>query len=112
MASLSCTKNEYINTILTTVENMQSSRTIYYSSFDPDICLHILYKQARYPVFLLLDEDSGCTEVSKEQWCQFVWKTYVKLFLEKGQCRGVVAAIPLLNADSVKWVSSFFNYDT
>ena len=105
MAELNCTKNEYINTIITTVEGLQSSRMIYYSSFDPDICLHLLYKQAKYPVFLLLDEDSGCSEVSKEQWLTINWKSYVKLNLEKGQFRGVVAEISLLNESSVRWVS-------
>ena len=80
---------------------------IYYSSFDPDICYSLLYKQARYPVFLLLDDDSGCKEIPKEQWIKSTWKTYVMLIMEKALFRGVVAAIPLLDESAVKWVSGF-----
>ena len=90
------TKNEYIDTIINTVEAT--------GSFDPDICYSLLYKQARYPVFLLLDEESGCSEITKEKWIHFAWKTYVMLIMEKGSFRGVVAAIPLLDESSVKWV--------
>ena len=98
------TKNEYIDTIINTVEATVSNRMIYYSSFDPDICYSLLYKQARYPVFLLLDEESGCSEITKEKWIHFAWKTYVVLRMENGSFRGVVAAIPLLDESSVKWV--------
>lgn len=98
------TKNQYIDTIINTVEATGSNRMIYYSSFDPEICYSLLYKQARYPVFLLIDEESGCKEISKEQWIRFTWKTYVMLVMEKGCFRGVVAAIPLLDGSSVKWV--------
>ena len=53
-AHLWVNRNKYVDTIIETVENMQSARVIYYSSFDLDICLLLLHKQIRYPVFLLI----------------------------------------------------------
>lgn len=101
---MNCSKNEYVDKIITTVRDCQSSRTMYYSSFDPEVCYHLLYKQANYPVFLLLDEESGCLEVNTMNWRRGVWKTYLMLALEKGPFRGVVAAVPLLDESSVRWV--------
>lgn len=54
MAHLQVNKNEYVDTIIRVVENARSGRVIYYSSFDLDVCLLLLHKQIRYPVFLLL----------------------------------------------------------
>lgn len=53
-AHLQTSKNAYVDRIVETVEKTHSNRSIYYSSFDLDVCLLLLYKQARYPVFLLL----------------------------------------------------------
>ena len=86
---------------------MHSSRKVYYSSFDADVCIHLLYKQATYPVFLLLDDNANCPEVTKEQWTRAAWKTYVKLVLDRGKVRGVVAAASLLDESSVRWVHNF-----
>ena len=53
-ADLQTSKNAYVDRIVETVERTHSNRSIYYSSFDLDVCLLLLYKQAHYPVFLLL----------------------------------------------------------
>ena len=53
-AHLQTSKNAYVDRIVETVEKTHSNRSIYYSSFDLDVCLLLLYKQAHYPVFLLL----------------------------------------------------------
>ncbi|KAK8826000.1 hypothetical protein WA556_003731, partial [Blastocystis sp. ATCC 50177/Nand II] len=104
MAKLNVTKNDYVDRIVRCVEAADTARSVYYSSFDLDCCLMLLRKQARFPVFLLLDEESGCAEVSKEQWLQGVWLQYVQMALERGALRGVVACTTLLNAPAVKWL--------
>lgn len=107
MAQVNCSKNDYVDRIISTVQDCHSCRTIYYSSFDTEVCYHLLYKQANYPIFLLLDEESGCSEINMMDWKKGVWKTYLMLALEKGPFRGVVASIPLLDESSVKWVYCF-----
>ena len=54
MAGVDVTKNRYVDYILRELQAAQSSRIIYFSSFDMDICWLLLHKQAMYPVFLLL----------------------------------------------------------
>ena len=53
-AKLHITKDEYVNAIVKELQSMHSTRVIYISSFDLDVCLMLLHKQAMYPVFLLL----------------------------------------------------------
>ena len=48
-------RNEYLSKILQVVFSMCESRQIFFSSFDPDVCLLLRQKQARFPVFLLTD---------------------------------------------------------
>ena len=43
-----------MDTIVRELQSMYSTRVIYISSFDVDICLMLLHKQVMYPVFLLL----------------------------------------------------------
>lgn len=57
MAGVDVTKNHYVDYILQELQATQSSRIIYFSSFDMDICWLLLHKQAMYPVFLLLGTD-------------------------------------------------------
>ena len=113
-AHLQTSKNAYVDHIVETVEKTHSARSIYYSSFDLDICLLLLHKQAHYPVFLLLgisdsnelftDEESGCEEVQRMEWRGGVWKEYVESALHKGPFRGVVASSTLLDRENVEWV--------
>lgn len=108
-----------MDTIVRDLQSMHSTRVIYLSSFDLDVCLMLLHKQAMYPVFLLLgewestllvlDDVSNCHEVSKQEWLEGSWKQYVKSALERGQFRGVVAAAELINEESVKWVWNALN---
>lgn len=46
-------RNTYLDCILWAVFECAKSRTIVFSSFDPDICVLLAEKQSRYPVFFL-----------------------------------------------------------
>ena len=41
------------------LQALRSNRVIYFSSFDLDVCLMLLHKQAEFPVFLLLGSRRG-----------------------------------------------------
>ena len=43
-----------MDTVVRELQSMHSTRVIYMSSFDLDVCLMLLHKQAMSPVFLLL----------------------------------------------------------
>lgn len=45
--------NSYIDAILKTVFDYAKNRRIIFSCFDPDVCVMLRAKQARYPVFFL-----------------------------------------------------------
>ncbi|CBK23678.2 uncharacterized protein [Blastocystis hominis] len=103
-AHLQTSKNAYVDRIVETVERTHSNRSIYYSSFDLDVCLLLLYKQAHYPVFLLLDEESGYAEMGRVEWRNRGWKQYVESAIQKGPFRGVVACSTLLDEENVEWL--------
>jgi hypothetical protein len=53
--------NSFVDTILTKVYDMGSGRDILFSSFNPDICLLLSFKQPSIPVLFL--SDSGASPV-------------------------------------------------
>jgi len=53
--------NSFVDTVLTMVYNLGGSRNIIFSSFHPDICLMLSFKQPSIPVLFLTD--AGASEV-------------------------------------------------
>eukprot|EP01117_Protostelium_nocturnum_P011839 TRINITY_DN4316_c0_g1_i2.p1 TRINITY_DN4316_c0_g1~~TRINITY_DN4316_c0_g1_i2.p1 ORF type:complete len:1181 (+),score=436.13 TRINITY_DN4316_c0_g1_i2:73-3615(+) len=53
-------RNMFIDRILKTVFDHAGQRKIMFSSFDPDICLLLKFKQPRYPVFFLTRAGTKC----------------------------------------------------
>jgi glycerophosphodiester phosphodiesterase len=51
--------NSFVNTVLTTVYNMDEGRNMIFSSFNPDICLLLSFKQPSIPVLFLTDSGSS-----------------------------------------------------
>jgi glycerophosphodiester phosphodiesterase len=64
-------RNSYINYILEVIFSHANNRSLYFSSFDPDICILLSRKQRKYPVFFLTEGketghrhyDSRCNSV-------------------------------------------------
>jgi hypothetical protein len=50
--NVSAERNFYLDTILKVVFDKARGRNLYFSSFDPDICILLARKQVRYPVIL------------------------------------------------------------
>eukprot|EP01125_Pyxidicula_operculata_P017660 TRINITY_DN621_c0_g1_i2.p1 TRINITY_DN621_c0_g1~~TRINITY_DN621_c0_g1_i2.p1 ORF type:complete len:359 (-),score=83.26 TRINITY_DN621_c0_g1_i2:190-1266(-) len=48
-------RNEYLDIILKLIFDVVGDRKLYFSSFDPDICILCSRKQAKYPVFFLTE---------------------------------------------------------
>ncbi|CAG8972529.1 hypothetical protein HYALB_00001221 [Hymenoscyphus albidus] len=53
--------NSFVDTVLTKVYDLGKKRKIIFSSFNPDICLLLSFKQPNIPVLFLTD--AGCCEV-------------------------------------------------
>lgn len=53
--------NSFVDTVLAMVYNMSNKRQIIFSSFHPDICLLLSFKQPNFPVLFLTD--AGTSEV-------------------------------------------------
>ena len=53
--------NSFVDTVLKMVYDMSKKRNIIFSSFHPDICLLLSFKQPNFPVLFL--SDSGCMQV-------------------------------------------------
>ena len=47
--------NSFVDTVLSMVYNMSKKRNIIFSSFHPDVCLLLSFKQPNYPVLFLTD---------------------------------------------------------
>jgi len=64
-------RNSYVNYILEVIFSHANNRSLYFSSFDPDICILLSRKQRKYPVFFLTEGkatghrnyDSRCNSV-------------------------------------------------
>jgi glycerophosphodiester phosphodiesterase len=55
--------NHFIDKILETVFNFAGERNIIFSSFSPEVCLALNFKQPNYPVFFLTEAGmSQCTD--------------------------------------------------
>ncbi|MCJ1384208.1 Glycerophosphocholine phosphodiesterase, partial [Xylographa soralifera] len=50
--------NKFVDTILNTVNNHSANRSIFFSSFSPEICILLSIKQRKYPLFFLNDGGS------------------------------------------------------
>lgn len=51
--------NSFVDTVLTMVYNMSKKRNIIFSSFHPDVCLLLSFKQPNFPVLFLTDAGTG-----------------------------------------------------
>ncbi|KAK5115613.1 hypothetical protein LTR85_009784 [Meristemomyces frigidus] len=51
--------NSFVDTVLTMVYDMSKKRNIIFSSFHPDICLLLSFKQPNFPVLFLTDAGTG-----------------------------------------------------
>lgn len=66
-------RNAFLEPILSTVFECAGKRPLFFSSFDPDVCVMLAKKQPRYPVFFLTEghpdgdrpDDLRCTSVRK-----------------------------------------------
>lgn len=56
MVNPNFSKNEYVNALLECLlQDSIQTRSLFFSSFDPDICLYVRHKQSKYPVMLLTE---------------------------------------------------------
>ena len=51
--------DDYVDCILACVLEHAGSRPIFFSSFSPEVCLALRFKQGRYPVFFLSEGGKG-----------------------------------------------------
>jgi len=54
-------RNSYVNYILEVIFSHANNRSLYFSSFDPDICILLERKQRKYPVFFLTEGKDTCS---------------------------------------------------
>ena len=90
--------NTYVNTILECVFNHAHSRRIVFSCFDPDVCMLLQAKQARYPVLFLTC--SGICADFEDATCLSLRAAW--MFAKTQRLQGIVAeSTPILAQPSV-----------
>eukprot|EP01128_Nolandella_sp_AFSM9_P003404 TRINITY_DN1464_c0_g1_i1.p1 TRINITY_DN1464_c0_g1~~TRINITY_DN1464_c0_g1_i1.p1 ORF type:complete len:751 (-),score=144.78 TRINITY_DN1464_c0_g1_i1:18-2270(-) len=88
-------RNAYVDTVLQVVFDNAFNRPIFFSSFDPDLCVVVAKKQPRYPVFLLT-EAKGFSEGVRTYDYRCVSVKYAADFAASSGLRGIVSDVASL----------------
>lgn len=87
-------RNYYINHILQVIFTHAGNRPLYFSTFDPDLCMLLARKQRKYPVFFLTEGKAG----NRKDDPRCVTLSSAVQFAEKLGLTGIVSdSKPILN---------------
>ena len=101
--------NSYCNSIVKLVEDQGKKRSIYYSSFHPEIAMALKFKQSRYPVFFIGDFEEhpkDCPTMPVDLRSSSVQQAY--RFIKANSLDGLVCDSRIFLHSGI-WTTKFIN---